>query len=44
MGLNLKSYKIDTYLKSEVDVLLSILQAGIDRRVLMNALDISGTF
>ena len=33
-----------TYLKTDVDVLLSMLQAGIDRRALINAVDINGRF
>ena len=44
IGLNLKSYTIDTYQKAEVNVALSILQAGKDRRVLINAVDINGNF
>ena len=43
-GLNLKAGKTDTYPKAEVNVALSILQAGIDRRVLINAVDINGKF
>ena len=39
-----KSDKINTHLKNDVDVVLSILQAGIDRRVLINAVDINGKF
>ena len=39
-----KSDKATTYLKSDVDVFLSSLQAGIDRRVLINAADISTNF
>ena len=37
-----KSNKYDNYLNTGVDVCLSILQAGIDRRVLLNAVDING--
>ena len=37
-----KAYKIDTYPKAEVNVALSILQAGIDRRVQINTVDIDG--
>ena len=36
--------KINTYLKSEVDVFLSILQAGINNRGLINAVEINGNF
>ena len=36
--------KISTQLNYDVDVCLSILQAGIDRRVLLNAVDINGRF
>ena len=36
--------KLNTYLKYDVDVWLSILQAGIDRRVLINAVHINGKF
>ena len=42
--LNLKSYKIHTWLNYDVHVLLSILQAGIDRRVLINAVDRNGKY
>ena len=41
-GINLKAD--DTYLKAEVNVALSILQAGIDRRCLMNAVVGNGKF
>ena len=44
IGLNLKSDTVDTYQKAEVNVALSILQAGEDRRVLINAVDINGNF
>ena len=44
IGLNLKSDTVDTYQKAEVNVALSILQAGKDRRVLINAVDINGNF
>ena len=37
-----KSDKNDTYPKAEVNVALSILQAGIDRRVQINTVDIDG--
>ena len=40
--LNLKSDRNNAYLKTDVYVVLSILQAGIDRRVLINAVDING--
>ena len=43
IGLNLKSDKFDTYPKYEATVALSIVQAGIDRRVLINAVDSNGT-
>ena len=43
-GLNLKAYKTDNFPKAEVNVALGILQAGIDRRVLSNAVDINGKF
>ena len=39
-----KAGKTGTYLKTDVDVLLSMLQAGIDRRALINAVDINGRF
>ena len=39
-----KSYKLNTCLKYDVDVFLYILQAGIDRRVLINAVDNNGRF
>ena len=42
--LNLKSHKINTYWKSDVEVCLSSLQAGIDRRLLIHAVDINGKF
>ena len=42
--LNTKADKSNTDLKTDVDVFLSILQAGIDRRVLINAVDINGRF
>ena len=38
------SDKVNTYLKSEVDVFLSILQAGVDRRVLIRAVQFNGKF
>ena len=41
--INNKLEKANTYLQDDVDVCLSILQAGIDRRVLINAVDINGT-
>ena len=37
-----KAFKIDTYPKAEVNVALSILQAGIDRRVQIHTVDIDG--
>ena len=39
-----KSYKVNTSLNTDVDVLLSILQAGIDRRVGSTVVDIHGNF
>ena len=42
IGLNFKSDKFDTYPKYEATVALSVLQAGIDRRVLINAVDSNG--
>ena len=39
-----KSYTVNTYTKTDVKVALSILQAGIDRRVGINVVDIDGTF
>ena len=39
-----KSDKHDTYPKAEVNVALSILLAGIDRRVQINTVDIDGKF
>ena len=44
ISLNLKADKIDTYPKAEVNVALSTLQAGIDNRVLINAVNINGQF
>ena len=43
-GLNLKAGKTDNYPKAEVNIALIILQAGIYRRVLINAVDINGKF
>ena len=42
--LNSKADKLITYSKTEVNVALSTLQAGIDNRVLINAVDINGKF
>ena len=39
-----KSDRVDTYLNYDVDVFLTILQAGIDRRVSINTVDINGNF
>ena len=39
-----KADKTNTYLKTDVDVFLSILQAGINNRVLINAVDINNNF
>ena len=44
VGLNLKSDKDNTYSETEVDIFLSTLQAAIDRRVLVNTVDINGKF
>ena len=44
IGLNIKAGKTNTQLKYDVDVFLSSLQAGIDRRVLINAVDVKGKF
>ncbi len=41
-SLNLKADKLDTYPKAEVNVALVILQAAVDRRVLIYAVDING--
>ena len=35
---------VDTQLNHDVDVFISILQAGIDRRVSINTVDINGNF
>ena len=43
-SLNLKADKLDTYPKAEVNVALVILQAAVDRRVLIYAADINGKF
>ena len=42
VGLNLKADRIDTYPKAEITVALGILQAGIDNRVLVDAVGING--
>ena len=39
-----KSDNVDTYFKKDVDVFLSILQAGIHRRVGVTVVDIDGNF
>ena len=44
IGLNLKSDKLTTYSKTDVNVALSMLQAGIDRRVQINTVDIDCKF
>ena len=44
IGLNLTSGKFNKTLKADVDVFFYILQAGIDRRVLIHAVDINGKF
>ena len=41
--INNKADKLDTYMKSEINVALGILQAGIDNRVWVNAVDINDT-
>jgi hypothetical protein len=43
-SLNTKADKLTTYDKTETNVYLSILQAGIDNRVLINTVDINGRF
>ena len=43
-GLNLEAGKLDTYTKAEVIVAVSTLQAGIDRRFSINAVNIDGKF
>ena len=42
LDLILNQIKNVTYLQSEVNMALNSLQAGIDRRVLINAVDING--
>ena len=42
IALNLKSYTLTTYSKTDVNVALSSLQAGIDNRVLINDVNING--
>ena len=42
--MNTKADESNNYLKTDVDVCLSILQAGINRRVLINAVDVNGSF
>ena len=42
IGLNLRAYRFRTYLEYGVDVCLSMLQAGVDRRVLSNTVDMKG--
>ena len=44
IGLTIKAGKTNTYLNYGGDVFLSMLQAGIDRRVLINAVDVKGEF
>ena len=44
IGLFLKSYKINTDVTSDVDVVLYSLQAGIERRGWINVVDIKGKF
>ena len=43
-SFNNKADKTNTYLKTDVNVCLSILQAGINNRVLRNAIDINCKF
>ena len=43
-SLNNKSDKTDTCINTDVDVLLSISQAGINTRVLIKAVAIKGKF
>ena len=43
-SLNNKDDKTNTYLKTDVDVCLSILEAGINIRVLINSVDMNGKF
>ena len=42
--INNKSDNITTYTTSDVNVALSIVQAGVDNHVLLNAVDIKGKF
>ena len=42
--MNTKADKTNTYLKTDVDVCLSIVQAGILNRVLIHAVYINGNF
>ena len=42
--INTKAVKLDTYPKAEINVALGILQAGINTKVLSNAVDIHGKF
>ena len=44
ISLNLKADKLDTYPKAEVNVAIGISQAGIDRRVQINSVNIDGKF
>ena len=44
VALNLTSNTLTTYSKTDVNVALSILQAGIDNRVLTNDVNINGKF
>ena len=44
IGLHFKADKFNTHLKTDVDVFVSILQSVIYRRVLINAVDITGQF
>ena len=43
-SLNTKADKTNTYLKTDVDAFLSILQAGIHNRVLISSVDMNGKF
>ena len=43
-SLNNKADKLNTYLKTDVDAFWSTVQAGINNRVLINAIDINCNF
>ena len=42
--LNNKADKLDNYSKAEINVAIGFLQAGINTKVLINAVDINGKF